>query len=94
MSKLEYTVNNKLELINYMKTISRLSDHKLISFDVKLLFTNVPLDFTFDLILQYIYEDNEIQANIKKKEMKELLFYVQKMYILVTILQYTSNVTE
>ena len=53
-----------------MKTISIPSDHKLISFDVKSLFTNVPLDFTIDLILKRIYEDNEIQANIKNKKMR------------------------
>ena len=56
-----------------MKTISIPSDHKLISFDVKSLFTNVPLDFTIDLILKRIYEDNEIQTNIKKKDMKQVL---------------------
>ena len=72
LSKSEYTVNNNLEFINYMKTISIPSDHKPISFDVKSLFTNVPLDFTIDLILKRIYKDNEIQTNIKKKEMKQL----------------------
>ena len=41
-----------------------------------------------------MYLRRQRNKNIKKKEMKELLFYVQKMYILVTILQYTSNVTE
>ena len=73
LSKSEYTVNNNLELISYMKAISIPSDHNLISFDVKSLFTNVPLDFTTDLISKSIYEDNEIQTNIKKKEMKQLL---------------------
>ena len=34
---------------------------------------NVPIDFTIDLILKRIYEDNGIQTNIKKKEMKQLL---------------------
>ena len=34
---------------------------------------NVLFDFTIDLILKRIYEDNEIQTNIRKKEMKELL---------------------
>ena len=41
-----------------------------------------------------MYLRRQRNKNIKKKEIKELLFYVQKMYILVTILQYTSNVTE
>ena len=61
-----------------MKTISILSHHKLISFDVKLLFANVPLDFAIGLILKCIYEENEIQTNIKKKEMKELLLLCTK----------------
>ena len=65
--------------------MSKTSDHKLKSFDVKSLFTNVPLDFTIDLILKHIYKDNKIQTNIKKKEMKQQLFYVQKMCILVTV---------
>ena len=78
LSKSEYTVNNNLEFINYMELISIPSDHKLASFDVKALFTNVPLDFTIDLILKRIYEDNEIQTNIKKKEMKQLLLFCTK----------------
>ena len=68
LSKSEYTVNNNLVFISYIKTISVPSDHKLISFKVKSLFTNVPLDFTIDLILKRIYEDNEIQTNIKKRK--------------------------
>ena len=74
LSKSEYTVSNNLEFINYMKTISIPSDYKLISLDAKSLFRNVPLDFTVDVILKRIYEKNEIQTNIKKNEMKQLLF--------------------
>ena len=51
-----------------MKTISIPSDHKLVSFDVKSLFTNVPLDFAIELILKRIYEENEIKTKIRKKE--------------------------
>ena len=58
--------------------MSKTSDHKLKSFDVKSLFTNVPLDFTIDLILKHIYKDNKIQTNIKKKEMKQQLFLCTK----------------
>ena len=61
-----------------MKTISIPLDHKFISFDVNSPFTNVQLDFTIDLILKRIYEDNEIQTNIKKKEMKQLLVLCTK----------------
>ena len=61
LSKSEYTVNNNMEFINFMKTISIIpSDHKLILYDVKLLFLNVPLDFKIDLILKHFYKDNKI----------------------------------
>ena len=57
----------------------------MVSFDVTSLFTNVPLDKTIKIILQQVYIDKEINANIPKNEMKELLpsmfkkrsFYIQ-----------------
>ena len=62
-----------------METISIPSDNKLILFDVKSLFTNVPLDyFSIDLILKRIYQGNKIQTNIKKKEMKQILLLCTK----------------
>ena len=73
LSKSEYTANNNFEFINYVKTIFISLDHKLMLLDLKLLFTNVPLDFPIDFqILKRIYKDNELQANIKKKETKGL----------------------
>ena len=45
--------------------------HKMVSFDVVSLFTNVPLDTNIDVIVKPIY-DNEINTSITKKEMKEL----------------------
>ena len=50
-----------------------LNDHLLISFDVKSLFTHVPLDETIEIILNRIYDKNEIPTDITKNEMKELL---------------------
>ena len=52
--------------------------HSLISFDVKSLFRNVPLDYTINIILRRIYDDNELYTNISKKEMKELLLLCTK----------------
>ena len=53
----------------------------MISFDIKSLFTSIPLDKATEIILQRIYNRNEITTQIPKKVMKELLFYVQKKYI-------------
>ena len=48
-------------------------EHKMVSFDVKSLFTNVPLDRTIDIIWKKIYEKNEIVTSITKNEIKEML---------------------
>ena len=73
LSESEYTANNNFEFINYVKIIFISLDHKLMLFDLNLLFTNVPLDFPIDFqILKRIYKDNELKANIKKKETKRL----------------------
>ena len=44
----------------------------MVSFDVKSLFTNVPLDQTIDIILR-IYHHKELDTSITKSEMKEML---------------------
>ena len=62
-----------MEFINHVKKMNISKDHSFISFDVKSLFTYVPLDFTIDVILRRIYNENEIHTNIKRSEMKELL---------------------
>ena len=67
-SKSEYPVDNNFEFINFSKKVFIPLNHKLISFHVKLLFTNVPLDFTIELILKLINEKNETKINMKKRK--------------------------
>ena len=50
----------------------------MLSFDVKSLFPNVPLNRTIDIILKKIYEKNEIVTSITKNEMKEMLILCTK----------------
>ena len=45
----------------------------MISFDVKSLFSSVPLEYTIDIIIKRIFEDHEITTIFKKPEMKKLL---------------------
>ncbi len=40
-----------------------------------MLFTNVPLENTFDVILKRIYDQLEVRTNINRAEMKELLLF-------------------
>ena len=78
LSTSEYTVANNMKFINHVKRMNIPKDHSFISFDGKLLFTYVPLDFTIDVILRRIYNENEIHTNIKRSEMKELLLLCTK----------------
>ena len=50
----------------------------MISFDVKNLFTNVPLSETIGIILTKVYEENKINTNIPKSTLKELLYLCTK----------------
>ena len=43
------------------------------SFDVTSLFTNVPLEYTIDVILRKIYREKKIKTKLKKEEMRQLL---------------------
>ena len=52
--------------------------HKMVSFYVVPLFTNVPLDTTIKIILKQIYNNNEIKTSISKKEIKELILEFKK----------------
>ena len=78
LSTSEYTVANNTEFINHVKRMNIPKDHSFISFDVKSLNTYVPLDFTINVILRRIYNENEIHTNIKRSEMKELLLLCTK----------------
>ena len=73
LSTSEYTVVNDVEFINHVKRMNIPKDHSFISFNVKSLFTYVPLDFSIDVIHRRIYYENEVHTIIKISEMKELL---------------------
>ena len=47
--------------------------YTMVSFDVKSLFTNVPLQKTIDVILDRVYNQQRIQTNIKKRTLNKLI---------------------
>ena len=56
----EYTVKNAKEFVQDFKRLHVPEDnYKLVSLDLSSLFTNVPLDYTIDVILRYIYIQKE-----------------------------------
>ena len=73
LAKLEYIVTSTKDFIEIMKNVKLPDGHQLISFDVKSLFSNVPLQKTIDIILKRIYENKEINTAISKKDIKYML---------------------
>ena len=73
LSRSQYTAESSNKFVNVIKEQVIPSSYKLVSFDVKSLFTNVPLDRTIDIILNRIYNKHEIKTNIGCKEMKDLI---------------------
>ena len=71
-------MDNNVEYINNIKSEKVPTAQSFISFDVKSLFTNFPLDYTINIKLRRIYDDNELYTNISKKEMKEILLLCTK----------------
>ena len=75
----EYTVTSTKDFIEKIKNVKVPDGHQLISFDVyQSLFTNVPLQKTIDIILKRIYENEEINTCISKKDMKDMLILCTK----------------
>ena len=65
--------------------------YQMVSFDVEWLFTTVPLDRTID-ILQRIFDNQEIQTTMTKKELRELLMLCTKnMFILLLVVRLLFN---
>ena len=71
-------VKNTQEFTEELKQQKLLQEHKMVPFDVKSLFTNVPLNRTIDIILKRISEKNEMDISITKNEMKEMLILCTK----------------
>ena len=63
----------------------------MVSFAVKSLFTDVPLDQTIDIILRRIYDHKDLETPITKSEMKEMLTLCTKMSILHTMKDLCTN---
>ena len=78
LSKNQYTINSTKSFMSFIKHQKVPDGRKVVSFDVVSLFTNVPLDTTIEIILKRIYDNNEINTSITKKEMKELILLCTK----------------
>ena len=71
LSKSDYNILNTEDLMRRLRVKTIPAGYKMISFDVKSIFTNVPLDKTIDFILKKVYDEKKIQTNIPKTVLKE-----------------------
>ena len=78
LSKSIYTIDSTKDFISYIKDMVIPENYSLVSFDVESLFTNVPLDYTVDLILDRVYNKKDIQTTIKQNDLKKLLMLCTK----------------
>ena len=72
----EYHLKDSFDTAEKIKNIpSHLYDegYKLVSFDVKSLFTNVPLNKTIQVILNRVYTEKLIPTTLKKRILKKLI---------------------
>ena len=78
--KSQHTVPNSKKLVEETKEERIPIGYKMILFDVKSLFTNVPLDETIETILQKVYVEKKIKTSIPKPILKELLLLCTKRF--------------
>ena len=72
LAQSNYTINSTKDLMIKIKNEKVQENYEMVSFDVKSLFTSVPLEHTIDIIIKRIYEKHEITV-FTKHEMKKLL---------------------
>ena len=68
LSRSQYMVESSNKFVNVIKQQVIPSSYKLVSFDVKPVFKNVPLYRTIDIILKRIYNKLEITTNVGIKK--------------------------
>ena len=78
LGKSDYTIINTADFISRLKKERIPRNYKMISFDVKSVFTNVPLDETISIIVKKIYDEGKIETDIPRNAMKELLLLCTK----------------
>ena len=78
MSQTQYTVKSTKDFIEKIRNVNVPHGFDMISFDVKPLFTNVPLEETINIALDRIYHWKEINISISKNGMRNLLLLCTK----------------
>ena len=73
IAKSDFTIESTKDFVRKIREKKIDKEFEMVSFDVVSLFTSVPLDFTIDIILDKIYNQNLISTKLTRDEMKLLL---------------------
>ena len=79
LSTSEYLISSSKEFKTTIKDVQVPSGYYIVSFDLKSLFTNVPLKYTIRLVLEQICKKGELVTNIIRSK------NAQKIFISATI---------
>ncbi|CAF1444202.1 unnamed protein product [Adineta steineri] len=76
----EAVIKDTFQFADDLKSISKgFSRYKMVSFDITSLYTNIPIDETIKLILNYFYDIEAPPSNtIKRRDMQKLLDFATK----------------
>ena len=74
----EYNIKNTIDFADRLKERTQSDDEILVSYDVSSLFTEVPLDDTFDYIIEEIYTKGKLQQLGSKLLFRRLLNHVTR----------------
>ena len=92
LQKSDLSILNREAFVSQVKGQRIPEGYKMISFDVKNLFTKIPLNETTDIILTRVYDENKIDTKIPKSILKEL--FARSMYTSNSIMKFIFSVTE
>ena len=92
LGKSDRSILNTGAFVNQVEGQRIPEGYKMISFDVKNLFTKIPLNETTDIILTRVYDENKIDTKIPKSILKEL--FARSMYTSNSIMKFIFSVTE
>ena len=91
LSQSYYTVNNSKHFIEQIKYDKIPEGYQMLSFDVKSLFSGIPLNKTIEITLKLIYDRKEIKKIFRKLSWRKCYFYVPKVFIFYFRVKCTSK---
>ena len=74
----EYTLNDSFHFIRSLRDFGINDSHVMASFDIKSLFTQIPLDETIEICLEELFRNSEVVNGFKRSQLKELLSLATK----------------